>query len=204
MIHFFTGLIASTTHVLSGPDHLAAVTPMAVGGQKNTWKIGFVWGIGHTLGVLIIGVLFMVFREFIPVKRISAYSEILVGFVLIGIGVWAFMRFFYRGKEENIQSQKKQRHGSMLSIGILHGFAGFSHILGILPSLALPSAFASGLYLAGFGIGTILAMVLYSAGIGFLYNRLSARRQERFVIGIRIAAASAAVVVGVIWIVLSL
>ncbi|MEZ4908184.1 MAG: hypothetical protein R2771_11235 [Saprospiraceae bacterium] len=36
----FTGFIGSVSHVLSGPDHLAAVTPFAVTDRKKSWQIG--------------------------------------------------------------------------------------------------------------------------------------------------------------------
>ena len=33
------GLIASILHVITGPDHLAAVMPFAVESKKKAWKI---------------------------------------------------------------------------------------------------------------------------------------------------------------------
>ena len=40
-IPLFAGIIASALHVVSGPDHLAAVTPIALESRSKVWKIGF-------------------------------------------------------------------------------------------------------------------------------------------------------------------
>ena len=53
----FTGLINGITHVLSGPDHLAAIAPLAVRARKKSWIPGMRWGIGHSTGVAVIGLL---------------------------------------------------------------------------------------------------------------------------------------------------
>jgi ABC-type nickel/cobalt efflux system permease component RcnA len=91
---FLVGLIASILHVVSGPDHLAAVTPLAIDNKLKAWLIGLGWGAGHTTGMLLIGLLFIFFRHLLPIEAISAYSEILVALVLIGIGVWALWKIF--------------------------------------------------------------------------------------------------------------
>ena len=55
----FAGIIAAMLHVIAGPDHLAAVTPFAIESKKKAWKVGLFWGVGHLLGMLFIGVLFL-------------------------------------------------------------------------------------------------------------------------------------------------
>ena len=62
----FAGIIAAMLHVISGPDHLAAVTPFAIESKKKAWKVGLFWGVGHLVGMLFIGVLFLLFKELIP------------------------------------------------------------------------------------------------------------------------------------------
>ena len=102
MINFplVAGTLASMLHVISGPDHLAAVTPLVIETKRKAWRIGLFWGLGHLLGMLLIGVLFLLFKDIIPVESISEYSEQLVAAVLIGVGLWAFYRIF---------NQKSQR-----------------------------------------------------------------------------------------------
>ncbi|WKK65618.1 sulfite exporter TauE/SafE family protein [Lutimonas zeaxanthinifaciens] len=89
---FFAGLLASMLHVIMGPDHVAAVMPFIIESKRKAWKIGLFWGVGHIFGMLLIGSLFLFFKELIPVEEISSYSEQLVGLVLIIIGVWAFYK----------------------------------------------------------------------------------------------------------------
>ena len=84
---FFAALLASILHVLAGPDHLAAVTPFAIESKRKAWKVGLYWGLGHLAGMICIGILFYFFREIIPIEKISEFSEQLVGFVLIAIGI---------------------------------------------------------------------------------------------------------------------
>lgn len=87
-----TGLVAGILHVVSGPDHVAAVLPFAVDKPKRALRMGVFWGFGHGLGVLILGALFLLLREAAPVERISEVSEILVGVLLVGLGLWALRR----------------------------------------------------------------------------------------------------------------
>ena len=95
----FAGIIASMLHVVSGPDHLAAVTPFAIASKKRAWKVGLFWGFGHLSGMLGIGLLFLLFKEAFPVEQISAHSEKLVGWVLIVLGLWIFFKIFKEEKQ---------------------------------------------------------------------------------------------------------
>jgi len=231
MIHLITGLIASMAHVISGPDHLAAVTPLAIESKKKSWIIGFFWGIGHTLGALIIGVLFLIFRNFIKVEVISKYSEQIVGLVLIAIGVWAIFRVIRENKldlyghthnhphvhsdsqthshshthgHSHLHDLHKQNIITSLSVGIIHGLAGVSHIFGILPTLALPSKIDAVFYLGGFALGTIVVMILYSFVLGMISHKISEKNKTRVLRRVKIAGGILAIGVGIYWILTSI
>ena len=45
-------------------------------------------------------------------------------------------------------------------LGVLHGIAGSSHFLGVLPALALPTRAAALTYIGAFGVGTVAAMTI--------------------------------------------
>jgi len=220
------GFVASFLHVLTGPDHLAAVTPIAIESKYKVWRIGFFWGAGHLLGMLIIGLLFFLFKEVIPVETISNYSEQLVAVVLIGIGFWALYKLFYKEKVhtrphihtngEVYVHQHRHNHtngkhlgktntgksSSSFSIGVLHGLAGIAHFLLLLPALGLETRFQSLQYLFGFGLGTILAMTVYTHLLGLLTKSSSNKRN--LLISIRVAGGCFALVVGFYWMYLSL
>ncbi len=225
------GLIASVMHVVSGPDHLAAVTPLAIDNKLKSWLIGLSWGAGHTIGMLFIGLLFILFRNILPIEAISTYSEVIVGLVLIGIGGWAFWKIFGRpsGKRHahphthhdhsgtythvhehdhpatNVHGHihpkfVRQSVFAALMIGIIHGLAGVSHLMGMLPTLAFPSAFDSGMYLTGYGLGTIVAMVVFSVALGFVAWKSDEKFKPVIFKSIQVVGASLSVVVGLFWV----
>jgi hypothetical protein len=184
------GLFAGLIHVLSGPDHLAAVAPLT-GGRDRAWRAGFLWGLGHSGGVLAVGLVALALRGGLPLEALSSWSERVVGVALIGLGLWGFARVV-RGP---IHSHVHVRAAA--AFGVLHGVAGSSHLLGILPALALPSAAASLGYLAGFAVGTIAGMSGFSSVLGWLGGHENAPRHRRWLLT---ASSAAAIAVGVIWI----
>jgi ABC-type nickel/cobalt efflux system permease component RcnA len=239
MLQFITGISAAIAHVLSGPDHLAAVTPLAIESRRKSWGIGMAWGIGHTLGMLMIGLLFFFFRDFIPIDAISEHSEQLVGLLLIGIGGWAIAKVFVKkevGKHSHPHFHKientgdyihihKHTHGeahshseagahshshpkshqqnikAALGVGIFHGLAGVSHLIAVLPTLALPSKKDAALYLGGFGAGTIIAMVVFAAILGAISGKTSSSGRPKIYNMMRIAGGLVAIGIGIWWIV---
>src|SRR5687768_14060393 len=96
MFAFFAGLAAGLLHVFSGPDHLAAVAPLAAAADRSRWRTGLQWGVGHTVGVLLIASLLLLIREQLPLEAISAYSERLVGIALILVGGWGIRNAWVR------------------------------------------------------------------------------------------------------------
>ena len=225
------GFVAAAAHVLAGPDHLAAIAPLALNTKFRPWLIGMAWGVGHLAGMLVIGILFFFFRELIPVELISAYSERIVGFLLILIGVWAILRLFHFSKatrHKHVHTHKddtgnafvhvhdhdhgesakhahphhefeRQTYLAALGIGVIHGLAGVSHILHLLPTLAFSSRFDSALYLLGFGGGTISAMILFSVILGMISHYSSQQRKEVVYKVVNAVAGIGAIFVGFIW-----
>lgn len=198
---FLLGIIASATHVMTGPDHLAAVTPLAIENKKKSWIIGISWGVGHTTGLLLIGGLFYIFRENFPVKLVSEYSEIIVGIILIIIGMWAIYKLLNKGK--HIHRETKNIKAAVF-VGILHGFAGIYHLLIVLPALALPSRADAILYLIGFAIGTLAVMAIYAWSLGSVSQKAKDFNKSKFLYGFRLFGGTAAIVVGIVWIALAI
>src|SRR3954463_3212496 len=167
MLTLVTGVLAGLFHVLSGPDHLAAVAPLAAADRERGWIAGWTWGIGHASGVIIVAMSAVLLRDVLPpVPAISAWSERLVGGALVAIGLWALLRSVRVGPalhvhgavvHDPLQVQAGPRwmrrlghaHASFY-LGILHGVAGSSHFFGVLPALALPTRTAALLYIFSF------------------------------------------------------
>ncbi|MAU17388.1 MAG: nickel transporter [Muricauda sp.] len=234
MINFplVAGTLASMLHVISGPDHLAAVTPLVIETKRKAWKIGLFWGLGHLFGMLLIGVLFFLFKDVIPIESISEYSEQLVAIVLIGVGLWVFYRIFNQKKKhlhphvhhgtetyvhihehEHIHSDGhhhthnkivKQDVLSSLGIGFLHGLAGVAHFLLLLPVLGFKDNSEGVQYILGFAIGTVLAMSAYALILGRLTTYSKHQHNDNFFKGIRLAGGLFALVIGFYWLYLSL
>jgi hydrogenase/urease accessory protein HupE len=183
------GFTAGLIHVLSGPDHLAAVAPLA-DDRGRAWRAGFLWGLGHSGGVFGVAVLALALRGALPIEAVSSWSERLVGVALIGIGLWGFTRVL-RGP---IHSHVHVRAAA--AVGVLHGVAGSSHFLGVLPALALPSAAASFGYLAGFALGTVAGMTGFAGALGLFSGAENAPRQRQWLLS---ASSAAAIVVGLVW-----
>jgi hypothetical protein len=149
------------------------VAPLAADRACPHWRTGLQWGLGHTSGVLLIGALLLGFRELIPVALISAYSERIVGVILLSVGVWAALRA--RDLRRGVHSHVHAGSGASFLMGTVHGLAGSSHLFGILPALALPTQSAAVSYLAGFGIGAIVGMTLFAAMVGLVSVRVGRR-----------------------------
>ncbi|MBP7183105.1 MAG: hypothetical protein KBA35_09430, partial [Flavobacterium sp.] len=113
---FIAGTLAASLHVIAGPDHLAAVAPFAIERVKKAWKVGLLWGIGHLAGMLLIGVLFLLFKDLIPIEEISKYSEKFVGFVLITLGIWIFANIIRANMKRH-----KHVHVHSSSKPVIHG-----------------------------------------------------------------------------------
>ena len=163
----FAGLIAATLHVITGPDHLAAVTPIAVDAEAKSWRVGFVWGLGNLMGMLLIGLLFVGFKEQLPIELISAKSELLVGVVLIFLGIFSIYKVLKRRKA-TLTEGRKQNVISATSIGFLHGLAGVAHFIILLPVLGFETQAESLQYILGFAIGTVGIMTLYTVALGWI------------------------------------
>ena len=221
MIAVLTGLLAGALHVLSGPDHLTAIAPLAAEDRRGAWRAGLRWGLGHASGVLLVGLLTLGLREVLPVNLLSSWAERLVGVVLIGIGLWSFrralrQRVHVHAHEHDghrhwhihahdsqhahaLEEQKPHSHGhAALAVGTLHGLAGGSHFLGVVPALAMSSQMAAVDYLVAFGAGTIVAMIGFSHAIGWVANRC-AHKGVRAYAGMQFACAVAALGVGAWW-----
>ena len=197
MMLVLAGLVAGFVHVLAGPDHLAAIAPYAVEAKRRAWRTGVRWGLGHASGVLSVGLVILVLRDAFPVAAVSAWGERLVGFVLIGIGVWGVRAALIRARRPGAPVSNLHSHKAF-AVGTLHGTAGSAHLLGVLPALALPSDVAAGAYLFLFGIASVAAMGTFAMLVGRFAMRpgLGGPRAQGALLGI---SSVIAVVVGGYW-----
>ena len=209
------GLVAGLVHVLIGPDHLAAVAPLATGSRRRGWFDGLLWGVGHSTGTWIMAAVAIMLTGFLPIEAISSWSERLVGIVLIAVGLWAWRRAVSTRVHTHRHDHEGHAHAHMhahwngdrtrhqhghaaLGIGTLHGLAGTSHLLGVLPALAFPTRTGAVAYVVAFGVGSIVAMTAFAFVIGSIAGAAGLRsaRVHRVLMG---ASAVFAMGLGVWW-----
>ena len=184
------GLTAGLIHVLSGPDHLAAVAPLDRRPRHARGAPASCGASGTPAACWRSACWRCALRGALPLDALSSWSERIVGVTLVGIGLWGFTRVL-RGP---IDSHVHVRAAA--AVGVLHGVAGSSHFLGVLPALALPSAAASFGYLAGFALGTVAAMSGFAGGLGLIGGSDDAPRHRRWLLS---ASSAVAIVVGLVW-----
>ncbi len=219
MIAAITGLVAGLVHVWSGPDHLTAIAPLAARRPERAWIPGARWGFGHSTGVAVIGLLSLWLRDLLPVELLSSWGERMVGVMLLGIGVWGLRKAFKNNVHAHEHEHGGDRHvhvhvhshghaeknlaahqhtHAAFGIGILHGLAGSSHFLGVLPILAFPTKLEALAYLAAFGLGTVIAMATFASAIGWVSARCAIGGAKAYR-GVMSCCSVAAMGVGVFW-----
>jgi len=161
-----TGFVVGVVHVLLGPDHLVALAPFAVEARRKAWVIGLRWGVGHAIGIIVVGMAGYAAVGWLDIELLSRVGERLVGLMLVAIGVWAFIhlrraRLAAPGAPAKIEGHVHTRAAFLL--GAMHGVAGTGGVLGVLPAMAQPSWFYAGAYLVSFGTGSIVGMMGFAS-----------------------------------------
>jgi hypothetical protein len=138
-------------------DHVVAVTTI-VSDRASLWSasaVGALWGIGHTVTILLVGGAIVVFRLTIP-PRLGLAMEFAVALMLIALGVMNLLR--------GQRSRSAPSTARPVIVGFVHGLAG-SAFIALLVVAAVPGAWLGLGYLALFGLGTIAGMALITLTI---------------------------------------
>ena len=177
-----TGILAGFVHVISGVDHLIAMAPSAITSPKIAIRNSISWGLGHSSGVIFLSFLAIFVKDITPLDKFSSFAEFLVGISLLIVGVFAIKNSLnlnlhshfhqhngvtHQHMHFHSKDKKHNKHSHALTgLGLLHGIAGGSHFIAVLPALALPitSAF---LYLISYLIGSLVSMSLFTCLISF-------------------------------------
>ncbi len=178
------GLVIGLRHALD-TDHLAAVSTI-VSERKNLFSsllIGGLWGIGHTVSLLIAGVA-VIFLN-LNLEKYEKPLEFCVALMLIGLGLNVLVKLARGGKihfhehehgghhhvhphlhDGKPEPQPHTHHGLNLSIrpliiGMVHGLAGSAALMLAVLATIKSTALAFG-YIVIFGIGSIGGMMIMS------------------------------------------
>lgn len=170
-----TGFAAGALHVVRGADHLVAMAPSAFRKPRLALKSGFEWGLGHSAGVLLLSIAGVLIKDFVQIERMSNFAELCVGVFLLIVGTLTIKTAFglrihththnhgngSKHQHFHFHLRGRKKHSShshaSTSLGFLHGIAGASHLLAVIPALALPP-FGAFLYLLFYLVGSVIAM----------------------------------------------
>lgn len=189
------GLVFGLKHATE-VDHVVAVSTI-VSEHRNVFRsalVGGLWGVGHTIALLVVGVIVLIFRSAIPVT-VANWLEFGVALMIIGLGLLALRRVLHRRSSVHLHEHKHdgqshvhihfhepttrhnqanaRTHNHVVSsigikpvlVGTMHGLAG-SGALTLLILTQIKSAWFGLLYLAIFGLGSMVGMLLMSGLIG--------------------------------------
>ncbi len=204
------GLVLGLRHALDA-DHLAAVSTIV--SERKSWfsssLVGGLWGIGHTLSLLIAAVAVLMFKFQIS-ERLALVLEFGVALMLIALGanaIWKLMRGGYihlhvhqHGGRTHFhphihtgphETDPDTHHGlhigrRPLLVGMVHGLAGSAALMLIVLS-TINSTLLSLLYIVFFGLGSIGGMMLMSSLLG-LPVQITAVRFKRTNVAVRALA----------------
>ncbi len=187
----FFGFLIGMRHALE-TDHVAAVAVLATRASsvKQAVPLGLMWGLGHTLTLFAFGIAILLLGANVP-ESFGNTLEGAVGVMLVILGGDVIRRLVkervhfhahQHGSENNhfhahshigevSHSQQAHAHEHpaanpirALGVGIMHGMAGSAAL--ILLSLQSVDSLVSGLlYIALFGLGSMIGMAVLSAAM---------------------------------------
>src|SRR5712675_683307 len=173
----FLGFFLGMRHA-TDPDHVVAVTTI-VSRERRVGRaggIGILWGVGHTVTILLVGGGILLFNVVIP-PRIGLAMDFSVAVMLGLLGVLSLGRIaqaatpLAKGARWFVFRQQSLRP---LAIGVVHGLAG-SAAVALLVLATISNAMWGVVYLAVFGIGTVAGMMLITTAISIPFAYTSGR-----------------------------
>ena len=210
------GFLLGLNHALDA-DHVAAILTIATE-NRTFWRsslIGFCWGVGHTVILLVVGTAVLLFKLTIPSAWAKLF-EVAVGVMLVGLGLsvaFALWRervhlhahWHEHGEQHrHLHSHRRGAHHDhlhrfrleykSLAVGMVHGLAGSAALL-LLVLAAVPSLGVGLVYILVFGAGSILGMVFLATAMSIPFA-MSAERTARVHQTLRVAAALFSIVLG--------
>jgi uncharacterized membrane protein YfcA len=180
-------------------------------------RVGAWWGIGHGLGVVVMGALGTWAVTWMNLEPLAAWAEWIVGFLLIGVGIWAIWRsrrivihshehehehssgqahlhMHEPGMSHSTSGSHHSHHHAVFGAGLFHGVAGSGHLFGVLPALALPPV-QTVVYLTAYVMGAIVSMATLAMLLGWVSTRVGEGGLRRLMSG----AGGLAIAIGVLW-----
>lgn len=145
-------------------DHVVAVSTI-VTRERTTlaaMRIGALWGLGHTVTILLVGGAIVVFGLVVP-PAVEMCLELAVAVMLLVLGGVNVAGTFSASASAGLPQARVKGGGAgrlrALAVGTVHGLAG-SAALSLLVLTTIQEASRAVLYLGVFGVGTVAGMML--------------------------------------------
>lgn len=183
---FITSLLLGMRHA-TDPDHIVAVTTIVTRERSVTKAagIGALWGIGHTITLLLVGGAIIGFKVVMN-ARLGLSLELCVALMLIVLGLLNL--FNVRARTSDINASRP------FLVGVVHGLAGSAGAALLIVPLIDDPRWAA-LYLLTFGLGTIVGMALITLTVAFP-SLLATAHLPSFQRQLRIASGAVSLVFG--------
>lgn len=219
------GLVFGLKHATE-VDHVVAVSTIVSQHRNvfHSALVGALWGLGHTASLLVIAAVVLSLRIGIP-ERVSGWLELGVAIMIVCLGISALRRALRKNSEIHVHKhshdglshthvhfhEKETKHEPAtpsshshavsrlgwkpVLIGMMHGLAG-SGALTLLVLTQISSSWIGFLYVATFGLGSIVGMLLMSGIIGLPFA-LASRKLTHLHQGIQTLAAVLSICFGI-------
>ena len=197
------GLALGARHALE-PDHLVAVGVLTTEGAspRRALGVGALWGLGHSLTLLVISALLTSLATTMP-TALSSTLELGVAAMLVALGVRALVKPAASSPHQPVG--RPLPFGSLgrapssfrpVAIGALHGAAGSGALMAI--ALSRHASMSAALsFIAVFGLGSTLAMSAVSGLAGWPMARLASDERRQLLLARGAGALSIAC--GLLW-----
>lgn len=167
------GGVVGVRHALE-TDHLAAVATLVEGNREtNDGYVGASWGIGHSVPIVALGLLFVALGVRLP-SAAARFFEVVVGVVLVALGVRMLVGVLGSATVErhdhgdgghahlqlgtlSLGDGHVHLDGDSFAVGLGHGFAGSGALVVGLVTTA-PTVDAALAFLLAFGLLSTLTM----------------------------------------------
>ena len=209
------GLIYGLKHATE-VDHIVAVSTIVSQHRRLSQAalVGALWGVGHSASLIIVGTVVLVLRTAIS-NQLAGWLEFGVAIMIIGLGSSALLKALVARSDIHIHTHahgtvshahihfhelESAHHGTVAThshavsriglkptlVGVMHGLAGSAALT--LLVLTQIRSFALGLlYLAIFGIGSIVGMMIMSGLVGLPFA-FSSRKLTGFHYALQLVA----------------
>lgn len=138
-------------------DHVVIVSTLLSRepGPRRAARLAALWGAGHTLAFLGLGLFVILTGLRIP-EAFERAAEVLISALLVGFGAWHVLHSFQN--EGSPGTEAPAALARPVAIGLVHGLAGSAGVA-LLAATTLPSRAVAAVYLCVVALGTVFGMV---------------------------------------------